>query len=87
MLNQQENQDQEEDGQNVQQKQENTSGPQKTSRCLPMLDVIIRDAEARPFELLMQFLYTDKIKYPRKGKSGQILNIYTNLPRSKIKRA
>lgn len=27
----------------------------------------IREAEARPFEVLMQFLYTDKIKYPRKG--------------------
>lgn len=72
---QQENQDQEEDGQSVQQKQENTNGPQKTSRCLPMLDVIIRDAEARPFELLMQFLYTDKIKYPRKGHVQDVLLI------------
>lgn len=33
----------------------------------PLLRVAIREAEARPFEVLMQFLYTDKIKYPRKG--------------------
>lgn len=33
----------------------------------PLLHVAIREAEARPFEVLMQFLYTDKIKYPRKG--------------------
>lgn len=37
---------------------------------LPLLRVAIREAEARPFEVLMQFLYTDKIKYPRKGLSG-----------------
>lgn len=36
----------------------------------PMLNVAIREAEARPFEVLMQFLYTDKIKYPRKGPPG-----------------
>lgn len=34
----------------------------------PLLRVAIREAEARPFEVLMQFLYTDKIKYPRKGR-------------------
>lgn len=33
----------------------------------PLLRVAIREAEARPFDVLMQFLYTDKIKYPRKG--------------------
>lgn len=33
----------------------------------PLLRVAIREAEAQPFEVLMQFLYTDKIKYPRKG--------------------
>lgn len=27
----------------------------------------IREAEAQPFEVLMQFLYTDKIQYPRRG--------------------
>nr|XP_023415157.1 leucine-zipper-like transcriptional regulator 1 isoform X2 [Loxodonta africana] len=32
----------------------------------PLLPVAIREAEARPFEVLMQFLYTDKIRYPRK---------------------
>ncbi|XP_073414080.1 leucine-zipper-like transcriptional regulator 1 isoform X2 [Dendrobates tinctorius] len=67
-------QDPEDDGQGAQQKQENASGPQK-SRSLPMLDVVIRDAEARPFELLMQFLYTDKIKYPRKGHVQDVLLI------------
>ncbi|XP_042765865.1 leucine-zipper-like transcriptional regulator 1 isoform X1 [Panthera tigris] len=36
----------------------------------PLLHVAIREAEARPFEVLMQFLYTDKIKYPRKGALG-----------------
>lgn len=36
----------------------------------PLLRVAIREAEARPFEVLMQFLYTDKIKYPRKGPPG-----------------
>lgn len=35
-----------------------------------LLHVAIREAEARPFEVLMQFLYTDKIKYPRKGLPG-----------------
>ncbi|KAG8597975.1 hypothetical protein GDO81_002448 [Engystomops pustulosus] len=72
---QKEKQDPEEDCQSIQQKQETACGPQKTSRCLPMLDVIIRDAEARPFELLMQFLYTDKIKYPRKGHVQDVLLI------------
>lgn len=33
----------------------------------PMLEVSIREAEAQPFEVLMQFLYTDKIQYPRRG--------------------
>lgn len=33
----------------------------------PMLEVCIREAEAQPFEVLMQFLYTDKIQYPRRG--------------------
>lgn len=37
---------------------------------LPLLRVAIREAEARPFEVLMQFLYTDKIKYPRRGLPG-----------------
>lgn len=36
----------------------------------PLLRVAIREAEARPFDVLMQFLYTDKIKYPRKGLPG-----------------
>lgn len=35
----------------------------------PMLEVFIREAEAQPFEVLMQFLYTDKIQYPRRGTS------------------
>jgi hypothetical protein len=36
----------------------------------PLLRVAIREAEARSFEVLMLFLYTDKIKYPRKGSPG-----------------
>lgn len=35
----------------------------------PLLEVSIREAEAQPFEVLMQFLYTDKIQYPRRGTS------------------
>ncbi|KAF5915607.1 hypothetical protein HPG69_015227 [Diceros bicornis minor] len=42
---------------------------------LPLLHVAIREAEARPFEVLMQFLYTDKIKYPRKGHVEDVLLI------------
>ncbi|XP_043414117.1 leucine-zipper-like transcriptional regulator 1 isoform X5 [Prionailurus bengalensis] len=41
----------------------------------PLLHVAIREAEARPFEVLMQFLYTDKIKYPRKGHVEDVLLI------------
>nr|BAC40662.1 unnamed protein product [Mus musculus] len=41
----------------------------------PLLRVAIREAEARPFEVLMQFLYTDKIKYPRKGHVEDVLLI------------
>ncbi|OCU02165.1 hypothetical protein XELAEV_18007926mg [Xenopus laevis] len=59
-------QEPEDENQNSQQKTESACSQVKLSRSQPMLEVIIRDAEARPFELLMQFLYTDKIKYPRK---------------------
>lgn len=38
----------------------------------PLLEVTIREAEAQPFEVLMQFLYTDKIKYPRRGKMVEL---------------
>uniref|UniRef100_A0A8C3L1D0 Leucine zipper like transcription regulator 1 n=1 Tax=Chrysolophus pictus TaxID=9089 RepID=A0A8C3L1D0_CHRPC len=41
----------------------------------PLLEVPIREAEAQPFEVLMQFLYTDKIKYPRKGHVQDVLLI------------
>ncbi|CAI9557993.1 unnamed protein product [Staurois parvus] len=64
-----------EDCQSAQQKQENGNGNAKLFRSLPMLEVVIRDAEPRPFELLMQFLYTDKIKYPRKGHVEDVLII------------
>ncbi|XP_072455814.1 leucine-zipper-like transcriptional regulator 1 isoform X1 [Notamacropus eugenii] len=40
-----------------------------------LLEVAIREAEAQPFEVLMQFLYTDKIKYPRKGHVHEVLLI------------
>ncbi|KAK5871420.1 hypothetical protein PBY51_004304 [Eleginops maclovinus] len=41
----------------------------------PMLEVCIREAEAQPFEVLMQFLYTDKIQYPRRGHVQDVLLI------------
>ncbi|NXQ01949.1 LZTR1 regulator, partial [Vidua macroura] len=53
----------------------------KTTGCVsgvvnpPLLEVPIREAEAQPFEVLMQFLYTDKIKYPRKGHVQDVLLI------------
>ncbi|XP_053557629.1 leucine-zipper-like transcriptional regulator 1 isoform X2 [Bombina bombina] len=68
-------QEPEEESQSTQQKQESTSNPAKVSRSQAMLEVNIRDAEARPFEILMQFLYTDKIKYPRKGHVQDVLLI------------
>uniref|UniRef100_A0AAY4BLD7 BTB domain-containing protein n=1 Tax=Denticeps clupeoides TaxID=299321 RepID=A0AAY4BLD7_9TELE len=40
-----------------------------------MLEVFIREAEAQPFEVLMQFLYTDKIQYPRRGHVQDVLLI------------
>ncbi|XP_031804889.1 leucine-zipper-like transcriptional regulator 1 isoform X1 [Sarcophilus harrisii] len=40
-----------------------------------LLEVAIREAEAQPFEVLMQFLYTDKIQYPRKGNVQEVLLI------------
>lgn len=42
----------------------------RPSGTQPMLEVFIREAEAQPFEVLMQFLYTDKIQYPRRGTSA-----------------
>uniref|UniRef100_A0A8D0B858 Leucine zipper like post translational regulator 1 n=1 Tax=Salvator merianae TaxID=96440 RepID=A0A8D0B858_SALMN len=47
----------------------------KLCRLQPLLEVTIREAEAQPFEVLMQFLYTDKIKYPRKGHVQDVLLI------------
>ncbi|OXB72275.1 UNVERIFIED_CONTAM: hypothetical protein H355_003808 [Colinus virginianus] len=51
------------------------SGNVKLCRLQPLLEVPIREAEAQPFEVLMQFLYTDKIKYPRKGHVQDVLLI------------
>lgn len=39
----------------------------RPSGTQPLLEVSIREAESQPFEVLMQFLYTDKIQYPRRG--------------------
>ncbi|XP_077191273.1 leucine-zipper-like transcriptional regulator 1 [Paroedura picta] len=47
----------------------------KLCRQQPPLEVTIREAEAQPFEVLMQFLYTDKIKYPRRGHVQDVLLI------------
>ncbi|XP_029475633.1 leucine-zipper-like transcriptional regulator 1 [Rhinatrema bivittatum] len=60
----------EEEGQTAAQKPEASSGSLK-----PMLEVTIRDAEPQPFQVLMQFLYTDKIKYPQKGHVQDVLLI------------
>lgn len=45
----------------------------------PMLEVSIREAESQPFEVLMQFLYTDKIQYPRRGTSLLIIALFISL--------
>ncbi|CAM4651946.1 unnamed protein product, partial [Lepidochelys olivacea] len=55
----------EEEGQALSQN-EGICGNVKLCCLQPLLEVTIREAEAQPFEVLMQFLYTDKIKYPRK---------------------
>ncbi|KAE8292231.1 Leucine-zipper-like transcriptional regulator 1 [Larimichthys crocea] len=47
----------------------------RPSGTQPMLEVAIREAEAQPFEVLMQFLYTDKIQYPRRGHVQDVLLI------------
>uniref|UniRef100_A0A8C4H583 Leucine zipper like post translational regulator 1 n=1 Tax=Dicentrarchus labrax TaxID=13489 RepID=A0A8C4H583_DICLA len=47
----------------------------RPSGTQPMLEVSIREAEAQPFEVLMQFLYTDKIQYPRRGHVQDVLLI------------
>uniref|UniRef100_A0A665X360 BTB domain-containing protein n=1 Tax=Echeneis naucrates TaxID=173247 RepID=A0A665X360_ECHNA len=58
-----------------------TGGPRdipagnRTSGTQPLLEVCIREAEAQPFEVLMQFLYTDKIQYPRRGHVQDVLLI------------
>ncbi|XP_066544984.1 leucine-zipper-like transcriptional regulator 1 [Amia ocellicauda] len=54
---------------------EAAGGGSRASRSQPLLEVPIREAEAQPFEVLMQFLYTDKIKYPRKGHVQDVLLI------------
>lgn len=56
----------------------------RPSGTQPVLEVFIREAEAQPFEVLMQFLYTDKIQYPRRGTCALpvslLLWIQLNLP-------
>uniref|UniRef100_A0A8C2D2C5 Leucine-zipper-like transcription regulator 1 n=1 Tax=Cyprinus carpio TaxID=7962 RepID=A0A8C2D2C5_CYPCA len=63
-----------------QESDESGSGSQKdssgrSSRGPPLLEVSIREADAQPFEVLMQFLYTDKIQYPRRGHVQDVLLI------------
>lgn len=67
-------QDIEEEGHSPCQK-DGIGGNVKLCRLQPLLEVPIREAEAQPFEVLMQFLYTDKIKYPRKGHVQDVLLI------------
>ncbi|XP_025908999.1 leucine-zipper-like transcriptional regulator 1 isoform X2 [Nothoprocta perdicaria] len=73
-LKQKSKQDIEDEGQAVCQK-DGIGGNVKLCRLQPLLEVPIREAEAQPFEVLMQFLYTDKIKYPRKGHVQDVLLI------------
>ncbi|NXX44981.1 LZTR1 regulator, partial [Tricholaema leucomelas] len=56
-------------------KSDGAGGGVKLCRLQPLLEVPIREAEAQPFEVLMQFLYTDKIQYPRKGHVQDVLLI------------
>ncbi|KAG8131914.1 hypothetical protein E2320_009808 [Naja naja] len=73
-LKQKSKQEVNEEGQEVPQK-EMAGNNVKIGRLQPLLEVTIREAEAQPFEVLMQFLYTDKIKYPRKGHVQDVLLI------------
>ncbi|ETE69141.1 Leucine-zipper-like transcriptional regulator 1, partial [Ophiophagus hannah] len=73
-LKQKSKQEVNEEGQEVPQK-EMAGNNVKIARLQPLLEVTIREAEAQPFEVLMQFLYTDKIKYPRKGHVQDVLLI------------
>uniref|UniRef100_A0A1W7RG83 Leucine-zipper-like transcription regulator 1 n=1 Tax=Agkistrodon contortrix contortrix TaxID=8713 RepID=A0A1W7RG83_AGKCO len=73
-LKQKSKQDVNEEGQEMPQK-EMAGNNVKMGRLQPLLEVTIREAEAQPFEVLMQFLYTDKIKYPRKGHVQDVLLI------------
>ncbi|XP_054251729.1 leucine-zipper-like transcriptional regulator 1 [Indicator indicator] len=73
-LKQKSKQDVEEEGQ-APCPRDGSGGTVKLCRLQPLLDVPIREAEAQPFEVLMQFLYTDKIKYPRKGHVQDVLLI------------
>uniref|UniRef100_A0A8B9Q7A6 Leucine zipper like transcription regulator 1 n=1 Tax=Apteryx owenii TaxID=8824 RepID=A0A8B9Q7A6_APTOW len=73
-LKQKSKQDIEDEGNAVCQK-DGIGGNVKLCRLQPLLEVPIREAEAQPFEVLMQFLYTDKIKYPRKGHVQDVLLI------------
>ncbi|GAA6067415.1 leucine-zipper-like transcriptional regulator 1 isoform X2, partial [Tachysurus ichikawai] len=56
-------------------RQKDISSTARSSGGLPLLEVFIREAEAQPFEVLMQFLYTDKIQYPRRGHVQDVLLI------------
>ncbi|KFU83835.1 Leucine-zipper-like transcriptional regulator 1, partial [Chaetura pelagica] len=73
-LKQKSKQDVEDEGHAMCQK-DGIGGNVKLCRLQPLLEVPIREAEAQPFEVLMQFLYTDKIKYPRKGHVQDVLLI------------
>ncbi|XP_074749524.1 leucine-zipper-like transcriptional regulator 1 isoform X2 [Strix uralensis] len=73
-LKQKSKQDIEDEGHGTCQK-DRIGGNVKLCRLQPLLEVPIREAEAQPFEVLMQFLYTDKIKYPRKGHVQDVLLI------------
>ncbi|XP_053249765.1 leucine-zipper-like transcriptional regulator 1 isoform X3 [Podarcis raffonei] len=73
-LKQKSKQDVDEEGEGTPQ-METAGNNVKLCRLQPLLEVTIREAEAQPFEVLMQFLYTDKIKYPRRGHVQDVLLI------------
>ncbi|XP_077785259.1 leucine-zipper-like transcriptional regulator 1 isoform X2 [Podarcis muralis] len=72
-LKQKSKQDVDEEGEGTPQME--TAGNNVKLKLQPLLEVTIREAEAQPFEVLMQFLYTDKIKYPRRGHVQDVLLI------------
>ena len=62
--------------------EEGSAGPWEVPAVKPAgsqnLEVSIREAEPQPFRVLMQFLYTDKIQYPRRGQPHSLTHPLTH---------